>query len=842
MKNIYFKSLIRDIRSSFGRFVAIILIILMGVLLFVGIKSVGPDLTRTAAQHLETSHASDFQITATTGFTAKDRQAILKKMPHAQVSLGNRVPMVEHRKQKNLQVISFDKNDSQDHLQLAAGHFPGNNHEAVIDAQLRKLYPMGTKLRFTSKQLKQTTVKVVGYVTSPTYIDRKERGITTIGNGQLDGFVYTPKTNFNIPADSTMYIRLKQLRKYEPFSDQYQSKSATAAEKLMQILNARQPIRQRELQQTALVQAKARLAAQGQPVPNTAAIDQQLLQQIKLPKTEYILNQRSDSPGFSDYRSLAERIDAIANVFPGFFFLIAILITFTTMTRMIEENRKEIGTLKALGYFNHEIAIKYLLYALITATIGTTLGILIGSKALPTVVFSILKQQYIFTDYKVAYYGGPILLATGAAIFATVFSALYVLVKDLREKPSTLLLPKAPKAGKRVLLERVTPIWSRLSFNHKITYRNIFRYKARDILTILGIAGCTGLMVAGFGLRDSIGAPADIQFSQLTKYQASVTLKSGQDAVKLNSVSQLLTDASTVQSTLPVHSEQVTLKQKGTTKQTATLMAADQAAKFDAYVTLRTPQQHKLRLTNAGAIISQQLAKTLAVQTGDTITLRTTAGQRYRLKVAGITENYLGHNIYVMHAYLTKQTAKAVPLNTYLLKTKVMTPKQEHRLTQQLLDSGQVLNVNFLSKQIKLQRTTTKSIAPVVLIFIVLSGTLAFVVLYNLMNINISERERELATIKVLGFFNNEVTMYVVRESIIFTGIGILLGFGIGHLLLQFILAQASSELILFPTVIHWSGYVISAVMTIIFSLIVAIVTHFKLKHIHMIQALNASE
>nr|WP_281419041.1 ABC transporter permease [Enterococcus alishanensis] len=506
---------------------------------------------------------------------------------------------------------------------------------------------------------------------------------------------------------------------------------------------------------------------------------------------------------------------------------------------MIEENRKEIGTLKSLGYRKREIASKYILYALLAALIGTVFGVVIGTLVLPKIVFHLLSDQYIFTNYQYHFIFWPIVLAVIVALIATLGASLLTLMKELRENATTLLMPKAPKAGKRVFLERIKPIWRRMSFNQKVTYRNLFRYKARMILTIVGIAGCTGLMLAGFGLQDSISAPVEKQFVALTKYQGIVTL----NGTVQTEAEKVLTENPQVTAELPVYTDTVTFNLTGHSKQTATLYVSDQPEKFSQYVALKDEKtKAHISLSNQGALISQRLAKIYQVTKGDQLTFEDNDGKNYQIKVAGIVENYLGHNLYLSKEYYQEISGQTFTHNSYLIKTKKMTNSQEKKLAEDLLQTGEVLTTTYTSNQMAKQEAATENLGSIVLIFIVLSGTLAFVVLYNLTNINISERARELATIKVLGFFNQEVTMYIVRENIMFTLFGILFGFGIGNLLTRFILAMASSDMIVFPLVISWQGYVISAVMTVVFSVIVMGVTHFKLKQIDMIAALKSNE
>ena len=908
---IYLKSTFTDIRKAFGRFISIILMIMIGVLLFVGIKSIGPNLENTAENYLKSSQLFDLQIVSTAGLTEAD-QTIVESLEGARVELGYSFPVIEEKNQLILQIYSLNNTDEHNQLNLIEGELPNHHTEVALDVQLSDQYQIGEKIILDNDQLTESEFEIVGFIESMGYIDHYERGVTTIGHGQVDGFVYLAESAIDAEAYSIMFVTFDALRKTSFFSETYNQELATQIENLEERFEHRKDERKAEIQikafedlseaeqrlverneeleaaQKQLDIAKLQLEAQGEQlalqkaqlgsyIPNqqlTTAEAQltearveleenqkeldenrvlldEAITEIQEVRTEfenlatpnYFINDRSNNPGFSEYTSLAQSIDTMANVFPVFFFFIAILITFTTMTRMIEENRKEIGTLKAFGYRKIEIASKYILYALLAAFIGTTLGVIIGSKYLPTVVFSMLGEQYIFNEFTTDFFIEPIMISIIATLIATLVSSMWVLMRDLQEITTALLMPKAPKAGKRVLLERITPLWSKMNFNQKVTYRNLFRYKIRMVLTILGIAGCTGLMLAGFGLQDSLNAPASIQFNDVIQYQAIVTLNDDMDARDETAVAPLLADEEKIIDRLPIYNEQITIREKGIPNQTATLYLTDTPTKLKEFVTFNpiTKDSHS-ELDANGAMISQRLSKIYQVQVGQTLTIQDSEGSEYTITITGIVENYLGHHIYMTEDYFKTVTGNIVPLNTYLLKLESMTIAQENALSESLLDTDQVLNTTFMSTQIAKQEANMANVGSVVLIFIVLSGTLAFVVLYNLTNINISERQRELATIKVLGFFNHEVTLYIVRENVIFTLFGILFGFAIGRALTWFILVMSSTDLITFPLVINWKSYAISALMTCVFSAIVMYVTHHKLKNINMIEALKSNE
>ncbi|MCF1620787.1 FtsX-like permease family protein [Tetragenococcus koreensis] len=909
--NVYIRSTFRDIKQSFGRFIAVVLIIFMGVLLFVGIKSVGPDLEKLGNQYFQKQQLSNVQIRGTAGLTTKDKE-LIEQIDGAHAELGYNFAYSDEENDRNLQVYSFDKEQKQNQLTLEKGSMPTADDEAVIDSQMQDDYEIGQTITIADDQLENQEVKITGYVESPLYINKTERGAAEVGD--IDGFIYLSASNFTADAYSMMNLTFSNLP-YDFFSDAYAAQLNAKLEDIDSIFDKRKEYRKQELTDDALseiadeqeeLDENHRELADGQEeldeakdelqekkdqfseqkeqviaAYGAAAADEQLAEsQEQLAEAEvgikgqqgtldenqqklaegqedidkarqeaedmeepnYLTDVRKNYPGFNEYTSLSDRIDTIGNVFPVFFFLIAILITFTTITRMVEENRKEIGTLKALGYRNREISSKYILYAFFTVLLGATLGVIVGTKFLPPIVFLLLKQMFIFQNYPISFWFTPIMIAMIAAVIATLGSAVYVLAKDLREKPTSLLMPKAPKAGQRIFLERITPLWARLGFIKKVTDRNLFRYKARMILTVLGIAGCTGLIVAGFGLKDSIEAPAYKQFEELNHYQAMVTLnEEGID--NSEQVEAAFKATAEVDRYLPIYSEQVKFKEKGATEQNATLSVTEQPDAFLDFVTFHAEtDDSQTHLTNGGAMISDRLAKLYDASVGGSLKMQSAEGDEYEIKIAGITENYLGHNVYMTKGYFNEVTDIDEDLNTYLVKTADMDKPAENDLSQTLEDTDEVMNITFNSDQIETQASSSANLMPIILIFIILSGTLAFVVLYNLTNINISERERELATIKVLGFFNKEVTMYIVRENVIFTILGILFGFGVGKVLTWFIVTMASSDGIVFPLIVPPIGYLMAALMTIVFSAIVMIITHFKLKNIDMIGALKANE
>ncbi|GCF92957.1 ABC transporter permease [Enterococcus florum] len=888
MKNrTYLKASFREIAYSKGRFIAIILIIFLGTMLYVGIKATGPILNSSASRYVNQQDLSDFQIVSTAGLTEEDVEAA-EAVNGVEVEPGYHFFYADSTKNEVAQVFSYANKNQQNQLVLTEGRLPKKQQEIVLDSKAKDFgYRLNQKYGFDQPdQLKKSDYTIVGFANSPMFISTEERGLTNVGNGSVDYFAYIPEENFDSEVYSILYLRDPSAEAYQTYGSTYEKKIEEKRDELKEGFSERPEERAEEIQQTAqealrpekekltsglaeveeaqqqldqqkemierlpeeqreqLNQAQQELTKNRQALESGQREIAEQEQEINAMKTPaYSFNVRSDNPGFQEYGDLSERIAAIANVFPVFFFFIAALITFTTMTRMVEENRREIGTLKALGYSKFEIAKKYIIYATLASAIGILLGSVIGTETLPRLIFFLSSDRYNFTQLNTFYSARPILQAAAAFLIASLGSALVVLLNDLREKPAHLLQPKAPKPGKRIFLEYIRPLWSRLSFNQKVSYRNLLRYKSRMVMAIIGISGCAGLMVAGVGLKDSLGSVTEKQFGPIIDYQGIVTLSEDHLASEdREAVETILNDTKQISSNLPFFSSTVDVRKSGQATQQVTMMVPEDAEAFEQYVHLRNSAGTEDSLSDEGVVVTEKLADLFDIQAGDALTIYDEDQQKVTLPVAAVVENYLGNFLYLSKEFYQQQFDQELQPNAFFIRTENMTEKQEKSLAERLLDSKRVVNTSFMSDQIEAQEESMANLDAIVLIFVVLSGSLAFVVLYNLTNINVSERIRELSTIKVLGFFDKEVTMYIFRENIIFTLLGIVAGYGVGYLLTAFILHQASMETIIFPLVINWTAYAISGGLTIVFTLIVMLVTHVKLKHINMIDALKSNE
>ncbi|WP_352416923.1 FtsX-like permease family protein [Clostridium tertium] len=559
-----------------------------------------------------------------------------------------------------------------------------------------------------------------------------------------------------------------------------------------------------------------------------------------LDDSKYYFFDREDNPGYSTYKGSIDSLDKIASVFPVFFFLVAALICLTTMTRMVEENRVEIGTLKALGYRDLEIARKFIVYAALASIVGSILGIVIGSSALPYIIKQAYSSSFTLPDVNIYFYPSYIIQSLVASIVCTVGAALIVLKGELLENPSNLMRTKAPKIGKKILLERITPLWERLNFNQKVTFRNLFRYKQRMLMTILGISGCMAMLVAGLALEKSTSSVMDIQFGKLIKYDAMVVFNDKNIEKENEEYNEALKSLKGYESSLNIYQDSVTFSKEGISKQTATMYVPENTDDLNDYILLNDRENGtQYKLSNNGVIINEKLAKILNASVGDNIIVTDSDNNDHEVKVDNIVENYAGHYIYLSPSYYKEIFNNDPIYNAQLLKLNT-DREDDNKLSTTLMDNDKVINVTLASKMRSLSESADLGL--VMIVIIVASGSLAFVVLYNLININVSERIREISTIKVLGFYDSEVAMYIFRENIILTILGILAGSFLGKILYVFLVSTAEMDNMMMIPTVDMIGYAISGLITMFFAMLVMIMMHLKLKKVNMVDALKSIE
>lgn len=563
----------------------------------------------------------------------------------------------------------------------------------------------------------------------------------------------------------------------------------------------------------------------------------------KIEHAKWYINDRSTLTEYTGYGENADRMKAIGQVFPVLFFLVAALISLTTMTRMVEEQRTLIGTFKALGYERHSIAGKYLGYACLATVSGSIVGILIGEKILPYIIITAYGIMYqhmpnVEIPYNM-FYG---LTASAAALACTLLATIFSCFNEMREQAAELMRPPAPKQGKRVFMEKIPFLWKHLSFIWKATVRNLIRYKKRFFMTVFGIGGCMALLLVGFGLKDSIFDIAVFQYNDIQLYDGNVILdEDASEEQKTESFDKLASDKR-VDSTAENLLQQIEVSH-GKVKKDVYLNVPENVEGFSDFVVFknRVTGEH-YKLDDKGAILNEKMAKTLDVKAGDSITIKDDIKGEIQVTIEYICENYMGHYLYMTPGLYEELYGKAPEYNSIYYKMKDGKEDQLEKVGESVLETKGALSVSYTNNLQDQLDDMLSSLNIVLVVLVISAGMLAFVVLYNLNNINITERQRELATLKVLGFYDNEVSAYVYRENIILTAIGALFGMLLGRMLHQFVIVTVEIDSVMFGREIDPSSYVYSFLITMGFSFFVNAVMYFKLKRINMVESLKSVE
>lgn len=818
------KDAFKEIINTRKRFLSILLIVLLGVGFFAGIRAVSPDMKKTADMYFDENKMMDIEVISTMGLTDDDVKEI-QDLQDVKIVEGTYSKDVLTKVDEEEVVLKIHTlSDNINCVKLQQGEMPKNEEECVVEEsflnstnkKIGDTIILEAKDTLAGPNLKNKEIKIVGSIRSPLYISR-ERGSTKLASGKINYYIYVPKSEIASQIYTEMYVIVKGADKLDTFSDEYEDKIKKVKSDIENV-------------------AKERTESE--------------YEKLKVKPEWYVLD-RNQNTGYASYSQDSERIANIGKVFPVVFFVIAALISLTSMTRMVEEQRVQIGTLKALGYTKGKIALKYILYAVLATLIGGIIGMLIGFRILPEIIYNMYAMMYSMKDVVLEFNTGIAITGLGLALICTVGATIIACYKELNLQPASLMRPKSPKAGKRVLLERISWLWSKLKFTQKVTIRNVFRYKKRVSMTIIGILGCTALMVAGFGLRESVSNMIPSQYGEVFLYDMSITLKNEQTSdeiqkyidevcnIKTNDKNNDVTDA------MAFNMQAVEILNKET-KQDIQLIVPKKTDVLSDYIVLENRvSKEKYSLSDNGVVITEKLAKLLGIKQGEKITIKNSNDKQAEVEVKGITRNYLMHYMYISPEYYESIFGEKVKYNTILLKEQSEVKKSEeseNKLGKKILENSNISKVTFMSQTKSIFDEVMDNMTFVVWILIISAGLLAFVVLYNLANVNISERIRELATIKVLGFYDKEVYDYVGRETTILTIIGILLGLVAGYFLEMFILKTCELDILMFDTRISIWSYVYSASLTILFTLIVSVVTYFALKKIDMIESLKSVE
>ncbi len=908
MKNRIITSSLRQIKNSKTRFIALLILSLLGVFAFVGLQSTAPDMIYSLDSLYDEYNVYDIKLQSALGLTNKDLDYFNSlDLDCLEASKSIDALYKNEKNESVIQIISIPNNIN--NIKIIEGRLPINPNEIVVEESLLKNYDIniGDEIEINTDKLINNKVIITGTVYSPLFINSiktgNDRGKTNIGSGKINYYSYMMIDSFNFNYYTSIYLSSNKAKSYETSSNNYLNEIDLLTNKLTNYIEATpddvkkqivdelfedkiaeinreyanklQEINDKEKEIDELV---SQYSTEDNPInrdnlmdyynllininPDFASkimliieayneIDEARLtlentkdnalseiEELKLDiynnlDSYYHIYDRTDHTTYNEYIDDALSISNLAKIFPVLFFLVAILVSLVSMNRMVEEDRANLGTLKSLGFSNIHIITKYVIFSISASIVGGLLGALLGSFIIPALIFNI--YTILFSVPKLMFKANIISIIIGflITIICIVGTTIYTAYKTLKEKPSELLRPKAPKAGKRILLEKIKPIWSRLSFSKKIICRNLFRYKKRALVTIFGIAGCSALMLAGFGIKDSIVDIPKVQYEDIYKSDA-IAYSSNKTEVELedtfNSLNQINNHYSVMQINAKIESKE------------GYILVLPENDNRNEYLSLKDKNNdEEIILDNNTCAISDKLSELLNININDSISVIDNDGNEFNLIVSHIIKNYINHYIYISKDCYLGYNLEFNPNMTFF-NTIELNEAEKLELSKKLLETNNVLNVIYSNELIATAEDMLGSLNKVVYILVILSMILSFVVLYNLSNINMQERKREISTLKVLGFYDNEVDSYITSENIILTIIGIIIGLVLGYFLAMIVTKTVEIDRIRFIYGVKLLSYILTSLFSIIFTFIVNFIAHFSLRKIDMIESLKSVE
>ena len=903
-RKVYWKDLFGSFTHSKGRFLSILTLMLLGSLALVGLKVTTPNMHRTANQFIQQQKMLDLAVMGDLGLDQADQEELLglkgarvefgSLLDLTVKGTGKAIRLFSPPKSLSSFHVTKGRLPKKEG-ELALASFWEDRYRLGDTLTLEE--KVGTR-----SSLKQKQFTIVGFVQSSEMWSQKNLGTAMSGSGNLDAYALVSKEVFTTKLPVIARIQFDDLRSLDSFSQVYQKRLEDHQEELEKLLkdngkaryqrlkkeadgqiqkgqkelsraketlqSAKNQIdqakKQLDLQETQLSElapflpAKERVASQEKIHQAKEQLDQKKKdwtageselakkeEELKKAQTErdqleiptYHVYDRKTMPGgqgYLMYSNASSSISAIGNIFPVVLYLVAAMVTFTTMTRFVDEERTNAGVFKALGYRTKEIILKFVLYGFFAGTIGTLLGSLLGHYFLSGIISNIITQGMVIGESREYFYRDITLIALGLSFVASVLPAYWVARKELKEEANLLLLPKPPVSGSKIFLERIHFIWKRLNFTHKVTARNLFRYKQRMLMTIFGVAGSVALLFAGLGIQSSVGSVPKRQFQEILSYELIVAKKTNASSQESKQLTNRL-EKSDIKDYRAIYSKVIEDSLKGgRDKQTITMMVTDRTD-FSPFVSLRSLKQGESLSLKKGVIISSKLAQLAQVTVGDRLTF-----DGHTFKVAGITENYVGHFVYMDQASYQKIYGKRTSANSYLVQLRNPSTRKVQTVSRDMMALAAVKAVSQNASMISLFNSVAKSLDTTMMILVVVSILLAIVILYNLTNINVAERIRELSTIKVLGFHNKEVTLYIYRETILLSIIGILIGLGGGYYLHQFLIAMIAPDAILFYPKVGLGVFLFPVGGMLLLLILLGIYVDHYLRKVDMLEALKS--
>lgn len=835
MNALTLKNLLREIKRTFTKFLSIFAICALGVAFFAGIRATSPDMKEAGDRLYNTYNLSDISVISTSGLTAdniRDLESI-EGIQAVRASLFvDAMARGTDEKEKNLRLYSMPIKLKSEYaplidlipdygidtspeyemngVEIVSGRMPLNDTETALDYTLEGslVKQLGDEITLTTSG-GTVTLRVIGFIRSPMYISMFERGTSSIGNGTSDGFAYA--SGNAISSLGTKLPVMSLLNTYYTRADI--------------VISGKEGLSAYSDEYEALVNE----------------VTDRIEDYASTQSGTWYIQDRSGNPGYSDYSENTDRIAAVGDVFPLIFFIVAALVCLTTMTRMVEEQRIEMGTMKALGYGGWQIAMKYAVYAMSACISGGVVGAIIGFKLFPYVIMKGYSIMYYLGKLETPYRADIAFMAIAAMAVCTAAATFSACYASLKEVPATLMRPKAPKAGRRVLLEKIPFIWKKLSFTSKVTVRNLFRYKKRFFMSVIGIAGSGALLVTAFGLNDSIFGIIEKQFGDIWQMDVQAYVY---EAMPLADMQELLgknpanDDFDSVMFCLD---SQMECKNGGRSQSGVHLLGVESAESMGGRVSLHnggTP----VTLDDSGVVVTAKLAETLSIKAGDEINMRT-GGEDHLMRVIGVADNYVYHYVYITAAYYETVFGKAMQYNGFMGNLKDgLTDETMDAMSTQLLSDSRMYTVRTIGSIYDSVWDSLSILNYVVLVLILGSGMLTFVVMLNLTNINIGERMRELATLRVLGFYDKEMYDYIFRENNALSVIGAFVGLLFGKIMHLFVIRTCEVDMVMFVRSAKPLSYVYAFALTIVFSLIVNLLMRPKVRAIDMVESLKSAE
>jgi len=848
MKNAYNKNLIRTIKRSKGRFFAILAIIMLGVGFFAGLKTTKPSMVGTANEYFRNTKLYDFRVLSNLGFTDESIESFDKSDLVLSAEGSYFEDFIFVRDDGEEDVITARTIGKKINLPyLLSGRMPSSGNECLVDRRLFGSDCLGKTIKVSSSNKKNTldVMKydeyiITGVCISPYYTSF-ERGTTSIGRGNVSGFIYVGDGGLSFDFYKEAFLICQD--DLDIYTDEYKDFIEEITPKIEDLADDIANERYDGISAVNMMDSLfGSFLLNG--VSGLSEIDN-----LKDGPASYVMD-RNTNQGYQGYENDTTIVQDVAKVFPIFFFLIAALVCSTTMTRMIDDERGQLGTFRALGYTDFEVMKKYLVYSGVSSIIGCITGFFIGTWLFPFVIAKTYGMMYDFDKFTV-YTFSPLLLIICiiVALLCSTGMAYIACMGELREMPANLIRPKAPAAGKRIFLERIGFIWKRMKFLHKVTARNVFRFKKRMFMMIIGIAGCTALVITGLGLHDSIANLAEFQYGEIETYDISLILSDSADDEMREDINKRLAKSGAGDSEIAeLYRSTAEMRLEDSVK--TIYVCAAEGDQLPGFVNFNDDKGNSVPYPGIGdAIVSDKLCEMTGTDVGDIVTFYDSDDNEIKLRISGKYKNFVYYYVYITPETYEKCWGEKYAPNSMYIKIKGNeSPEEEpseeliYSAGAELSNSKYIFSVNIIPELRKRVIDMMHNLNAVVFLVIGSAALLAFVVLFNLSNINITERVREIATIKVLGFYSNETGAYVMRESLILTLMGIVVGIPLGILLHGFVMSEIKVDVVSFDARIMPLSFVLSVAIVIMFAIIVDLIMRPRLEAIDMAESLKSAE